>query len=286
MILTHENNEWSFDYGAELAAASESSIGYVAFFGDISHGITPVKSGHCVTLTYEIYLGDVEPAPRNSPASKDFVLHERTFRENFEALLENPAFLPDGGTLGFGLRHVYPIKDTTEHVYDLLKGSDAVMHRCARALGFEPILYLLYEWNSPYSESIEGGLIQRPIEFANYGPMDSPLDVTKIIRIQGGIVVCQDPDLYLNKDGAYDRPEKIEWVTPKTTFNEQKSAYLDKMGNEAGLGYVYGNLCIVVRVGKAGERLGYPTSAQLDKVWAEEMEERSSDFWCRSEYYM
>src|SRR5712675_2019265 len=43
---SHENNEWSFDDGAELVAAREPSIGYVAFFSDVSHGATPVKSGH------------------------------------------------------------------------------------------------------------------------------------------------------------------------------------------------------------------------------------------------
>jgi len=264
LILTHENNEWSFDDGAELAAASEPSIGYVAVFGDVPHGVTPVKSGHCVTLTYELSLGDVEPVFGNRPASADLTprAHERALRENFEALLESPEFLPDGGTLGFGMRHVYPIKDNVKHVYDMLKGSDAVVYRSASALGFEPTLYMLYEWKSPFMMSIQGGLIEHPIEFANYDPTDS-LDITEIIRGEGGVVVCQDSDSYLDKDGAYrdEKPEEIVWVTPKTTFNEQKRAYLDNLGNEPGLGYVYGNLCLVVRVGEAYERLGYPTSA-------------------------
>jgi len=215
LLLTHENNEWSFDDGADLAAAREYSIGYVAFFGDVSHGVTPVKSGYYVTLTYELYLGDVESVPGNGPASRDFIqhAHERAFHENFEALLENPEFLPDGGILGFGMRHVYPIKVdiNLEHVYDLLKGSDSVVYRSTRALGFEPTLYMLYEWESPYTELIKGGLIEYPIDFADYGVRDSPLDITKIICREGGIVVCQDPDSSLDHDGDYDKPEKIEW---------------------------------------------------------------------------
>src|SRR5712675_2315907 len=96
---SHENNEWSFDDGAELVAAREPSIGYVAFFSDVSHGATSVKSVHCVTLTYEIYLGDVEPVLGNGPAPGDLIQRalERAFRE---ALLENPESLPDGGSLG------------------------------------------------------------------------------------------------------------------------------------------------------------------------------------------
>jgi len=287
LLLKHENNEWSFDDGTSLAAAREPSIGYVAFFGDVSHGVTPVKSGYCITLTYELYLGDAESVPGNGPASKDFVqhAHERAFRENFEALLENPEFLPDGGTVGFGMRHVYPIKDDIKHVYDLLKGSDSVVYRCARALGFEPMLYMLYNWKPPYGHSItEGGLIKRPVEFANYESRDSPLDIIKIIRMEGGIVVCQDLDSYLNEDDAYENPEKIEWVTPKTRFNGRESAFLDHMGNEPALACVYGHLCLVVRVGKAGERLAYPTSVQLDEMWEEEIAERSmrdSAFWGR-----
>ncbi|KAH9953971.1 hypothetical protein BC827DRAFT_1272991 [Russula dissimulans] len=282
-FLTHENNKWFFDDGPELAAAPDPTIGYVAFFGDISHAVTPVISGHCVTLTYELYLGDVEPVPGNGSASGNLIprAHERAFRENLEALLENPEFLPDGGTLGFGLRHVYPINDGIKHVYGLLKGSDAVMYRSARALGFEPLLYMIYEWEPPDMKSTEGGLIERLVEFANYYPDGDRLDLTKIIRKEGGIVVCQDLDSYLNEDGAYDRPEKIEWVTPNTTYNEHEGTYLNMMGNEPALGFVYGNFCLVVRIGKAGERLTYPTSAQLEKVWEKEGNKRPSAFWRR-----
>ena len=287
MLLTHGNNEWSFDDGAELTALREPSIGYVAFFGDVSHGVTPVTSGHCVTLTYELYLGDVEPVPENGPAPEDLVprAHESAFRENFEALLENPEFLPNGGTLGFGLRHVYPIKSDIKHVYDLLKGSDAVVYRSARALGFEPLLYVLYEWEPQGMNSIEGGLIERTINFADYGPQETelPLDITQIIRRKGGIVVCQNPDSYLNEDGAYDKPEKIEWVTSQTEFNTLQSPYLDAMGNEPALGCAYGDLCLVVRVGKAGKRLAYPTSVQLKRVWEKEGNMRPTAFWSRSE---
>jgi len=288
LVLTHENNEWSFDYGAGLVPASEPSIGYVVFFGDVPHGVTPVKSGHCVTLTYELYLGDVEPVSGNGPASGDLIpcAGERAFRENFEALLENPEFLPDGGTLGFGMKHVYPIKDKDDvkHVYDLLKGSDAVVYRGARALGFEPLLYLLYEWTPPDMVfEKEGGLIERPIDFTEYAPMGEHLDLIKIIRRKGGIVTCQDLNVSLEEEGAYGRPENIEWVTPKTVFNGQESSYITLWGLEPVLKWVYGDLCLVVRVGKAGERLAYPTSAELEEVFGKEGDVRPSAFWNRME---
>ena len=293
MLVKHENNEWPIDYGSELVAAREPSIGYVVLFGNVPHQVTPVKSGHRVTLTYALYFDDVEPVPRTvlalCPEGHAMLANERAFHEKFEALLENPEFLPDGGTLGFGLRHEYPLKDDVEHVNNLLKGSDAIVYRSARALGFEPLLYVLYEWKPPDMDSTEGGLVERLIDFSDYDTRDNSdegVDVTKIIRWQGGIVVCEDLDSYRDEYGAYDRPETIEWVTPRTGFNEQESTFPSTMGNEPIDGYVYGNLCSVVRIGKAGERLRYPTSAQLREVWAREDNERPTAFWERNDFYI
>lgn len=54
----------------------------------------------------------------------------------------------------------------------------------------------------------------------------------------------------------------LHLVMSVTTFNRQSSAYVAH-GNEALLGLVYGDVCLIVRIGKAGERLAYPTVAQL-----------------------
>jgi hypothetical protein len=43
--------------------------------------------------------------------------------------------MAEGGTLAFGLRHVY----------NSLKGSDAVVYQSVRALGFEPVFYVYYD---------------------------------------------------------------------------------------------------------------------------------------------
>jgi hypothetical protein len=271
-------------------AAREPSIGYVAFFGNVPHGVTQVKSGYCVTLTYELFFYDLETVRRNDLAAEGRLsvgVNERDFREKFEELVESPEFLPDGGTLGFGLRHAYPIKDNIEHVYGLLKGSDAVVYRGARALGFEPLLYVLYEWKPPNMDCNEGGLLERLIDFPDYDSeddADDSVDIMQLIRREGGIVVCQDPDSYKTEYGAYNRPETVEWVTPETNFNERESTFPSSMGNEPMQGCVYANLCLVVRIGKAGERLAYPTSAQLRRVCKREGEESPRDFWERNRH--
>ena len=56
----------------------------------------------------------------------------------------------------------------------------------------------------------------------------------------------------------------MEWVTPVTTFNHQKDAFVS-YGNEVTLNWVYGDVCLVVRIGSAGDGLVYPTVPKLKK---------------------
>jgi hypothetical protein len=134
-----------------LAAEGQSSIGYVACFRDIEHEVAPVISGHRITLTYNLYFDDGGPVSANGVVSKRLsppqLPNEGALREAFTALLENPEFLADGGTLAFGLRHVYPIQTSLKHVFSVLKGSDGVTYQIFRALGYEPVLYVYYEWD-------------------------------------------------------------------------------------------------------------------------------------------
>jgi hypothetical protein len=59
----------------------------------------------------------------------------------------------------------------------------------------------------------------------------------------------------------------LEWVTPMTEFNQQEDAY-PRYGIEAPtVRWVYGHVCLVVRIGKDGDRLAYTTVAELDKAY-------------------
>lgn len=166
----------------------------------IEHEVTPVISSHRVTLTYNLYFDDDGPVFANdtipgqlsSPMTR--ASNEVAFREAFNSLLANPEFLGEGGTLAFGLRHVYPIKKSLKHVYNVLKGSDAVVYRSARALGFEPVLYLYYE--AELYESVfkkKGALIDKAIDYligGYYG--EDVVDITRTVHNNGGIIVHQE----------------------------------------------------------------------------------------------
>jgi hypothetical protein len=283
--LYHRGQEWIFDSDQALAAKGKPSIGYVAFFSDIEHEVAPVISGHRITLTYNLYFDDGGPVSTSDAVSKHLtppkLANEDAIHKAFVALLENPDFLEEGGTLAFGLRHVYPIKRKLERVFSLmksrcpienylhriyyvLKASDAVAYQNAFALGFEPKLYLYYEWRG----SPLGVIIDKVIDFDEGLPLDDGDDLVDIAQKEGGILVAQggtNRGDAIELDERFDSPELLEWVTPMTTFNRQVDAYSTYGEKNLELRWVYGYVCLIVRIGKARDRLAYPTVAELNE---------------------
>ncbi|KAJ7882410.1 hypothetical protein B0H14DRAFT_1474577, partial [Mycena olivaceomarginata] len=108
LTLEHNGKTWTFDSAAELSVrAVGPGLAYVAFYSDVTHAVERVQTGHRVTLTYNLFLVDKDAArggvirPGPSPESAA----ESALRK----LLANPAFLPGGGFLAYGLSHQYPM---------------------------------------------------------------------------------------------------------------------------------------------------------------------------------
>jgi hypothetical protein len=242
LVFRHHDENWTFDSSAALSSALPNSISYAAFFSDVDHEILPVKSGHRVSLTYNLCFDDDE-----RPSAKPLVSehppapmeeNERKFRSEFEVLLNSPEFLPNGGLLGFKMRHLYQINDKLEHVYGLLKASDAIVYQNLRALGFEPVLYLHYQ--DTFSRE-DGRLVNYVPDFEN---MCGDGGVASLLWGTGWGDNCLSS-------------EEVTWVTPKTTFNTLTTAY-PHYGNEATVQYAYAQLCLIVRIGSLGARLAHP----------------------------
>ena len=58
LLIRHRGQEWTFDPAPALLTAPPSSDGYTTFPSDVEHEVTPVVSGHRVTLTYNLYFDD------------------------------------------------------------------------------------------------------------------------------------------------------------------------------------------------------------------------------------
>ncbi|KAI0056304.1 hypothetical protein BV25DRAFT_1872847 [Artomyces pyxidatus] len=230
LIFRHRGEEWTVDSAQLLAAEDTPSIAFIAFFSDVEHEVSVVDSGHRATLTYNLYFGNADVHPRSPSASLSSLPNELVFKTAFETLLADPAFLPEGGSLGFGLRHVYP-------------GSDAVVWRVCQELGVASSLFLVYKDDDNGSVYM---LDQPPEE--GY-PSET---LTEHLEFQRKLI-CLDRGYYRSRSGDEDAVEHVNWVTDLTELTQHESAVL-WYGNEASIGHVYGKACIVVRVGKPGQR--------------------------------
>ncbi|KAE8146054.1 hypothetical protein BDV25DRAFT_144075 [Aspergillus avenaceus] len=132
LLVRHHEKEMNFNWGS----ASSSTIQWAAFYSDCCHEIKTVTSGERITLTYNLYASDPEPAL--AMASGRF-LEPQTLPlyTQMEALFHNPRFLKRGGVIGIYCAHAYAHTSKTAAV-DLartLKGSDLVFYSVLVSLG-------------------------------------------------------------------------------------------------------------------------------------------------------
>ena len=167
-----------------------------------------LAAGHRLTITYNLHFSS-PPSP-SSPASTSLprltITQPRSANgpavsSALAALLADPSLLPHGGTLGFGLRHLYPLPtsfrphtDTTlDSLRGRLKGADAALFRACAALELKPALYSVFEWRDPASEEGEDrhALIAFPrvVQFDTHSHDDEDVLWEKLCRRFGGVLL-------------------------------------------------------------------------------------------------
>ncbi|KIM90260.1 hypothetical protein PILCRDRAFT_811978 [Piloderma croceum F 1598] len=258
LILRHGKKEWTFDSAKEIFEQSQLSIGYIAFYSDVEHEVALVKSGFRVTLTYNLYFShDANPSmvvPVNSAARAN----ESAFKDALSDLLENETVLPNGGTLGFGLHHEYPVNLNTklDDLVDRLKGSDAIIKRVCSQLSLNILLKVMYKGDS-YSD-ITHIMTDR---FADLSQADEVESVWQSLSyMYGGVAAyiagTKRPEgvgYTYNRTPAEVKPVEIYWATPLTKVTSLKKEFI-AYGNQAELSYLYGSVFIVALVGPPGHR--------------------------------
>lgn len=251
-MLRHGGHEWTFDSGKELAGLDNPSIGYVAFFGDVEHEVTPVQSGHRFTLTYNLFFAAETSSPTiiQHPSAT-----ESTFKDALVALLADPTVFPDGGNLGFGLRHEYPINAKTNLVELLsyLKGSDALIARICNDLSLTVTLKVVYN-DDDYDHDIMTDQIAQ-LDGANLeGAITEELrDKYKGAKIRSlGRPACDEENWEKNRP-KWKKDVEVYWVTEMASLSKVKQDYI-AYGNESWLAHTYGHVCLILSVGPAGNR--------------------------------
>lgn len=240
LTLRRGSVESTFDSAADLAGTSK--VTYIAFYSDIDHEVALVESGYRVTLTYNLFFEDY---PRPNPAmetssSIGFAPLLSAFRE----LLESPTALPDGGFLGFGLEHAYPISaecpTALEDLGSDLKGADAALLHVARQLGLHTSLQVVY---SDEMDNTEMHMLNLVIPAINGDVYE---DVSELFGEFGALKI--EPQV----PGETQLP--VHWITPISNEHTVHSTYIH-YGNEASLGIIYGCINLVIAVGGPGKRV-------------------------------
>lgn len=254
LVIRHNGKEWTFDSAKAVNTESTPHAAYVAFFSDVEHEVTPVTSGYRVTLTYNLYLKKSGVADSSSVSA--FGQTDAELRDALGLLLKNPAFLPDGGVLGFGLAHKYPFNQATTNlstIGDSLKGTDAAIKRACDTLSL-PIAV-----KNVYRECYDNSTVLLN-HFADFGPEEIESSLTEHLEeFSDGQVIYnfgEDPprsDDYDSDEEPDKTPTPIVWVKPLAETNAFTSPYVH-YGNEATLSYAYGEICLVATVRPAKER--------------------------------
>ncbi|TDL27752.1 hypothetical protein BD410DRAFT_781636 [Rickenella mellea] len=260
LLLRHDNEEMIFDSGQELKEAPAGTIACAAFSSDVDHEVQQVKSGHRVSLTYNLYFGDSDSGSRNRfPTTTTLAPAMEIFSKSLKRLLDNPKFLPKGGLLGFGLKHQYPISSNADTEMDLqdlipyLKGEDSAILDACKAQGLEASLKIVYELAMGY----KGKYHVMCDELASRLEHEEPLeDAVRTLRDDyGGTVIWQN-----NVANKWDKRRKetrwdtdVTWITPMKNVTPVKHLYIDE-GSHIEMGYAYGYLSIIVEVGAPGRR--------------------------------
>jgi hypothetical protein len=238
LVLRHADKEWTFDSASLVAGHQKPHVGFVAFFSDVEHEVTRVGSGHRVTLTYNIYLEERSASQIKGQRDTDL---ERALKE----LLGDTSFMPEGGTLGFGLRHQYPIfsKGKKVKLVDLsgaLKGSDAALFRVCKQLGLQSSFQFLVSkralWLCPYMPNL-----------SDYSEeYDIPLK--EMLKGYGARLISDgERHGYYEEESEEEDIISLEWVTRPTAINRASSQYI-AYGNEASVERIYGDACFIVEI--------------------------------------
>ncbi len=202
LVLCHNERQWTFESGQLLAEhGAVPPIAFVSFFSDVEHEVLPVRSGHRLTIAYNLYFSPTRAV--YSPPSAGLRLLQpsganiSTVASALAALLADPSILPGGGTLGFGLQHQYPLQKSwtggdgnpLDALQGWLKGSDAALfHACAEH-GLTPLLRLILEEETEHG-TITPVLLTEVVELDQYNlEEDDPIEVI-CAKWGGTIMFC------------------------------------------------------------------------------------------------
>ncbi|KAF9044446.1 hypothetical protein BJ165DRAFT_1528981 [Panaeolus papilionaceus] len=277
LVFRHSGKEWTFDSANAVGTPAKSPdnvedsshspptllAAFTAFYSDVEHEVAPVISGYRVTLTYNLYFADGIPTNVRGTASAVRSQSPATIaiQTHLSDLLSNPSFLTSGGNLGFKLVHKYPVHRSTDlhTLIKMLKGPDARILVACTSLGLKTSLQVFYTFKNYRTK--KRYVTKKAINVDSIEKIDNDYWSETEMFLEGDCGAKMIRDVKLESVGELGGSVKrkkdtrdVYWVNPEVeTGTKVESAYV-AYGNEASLGYLYGDVAIVAEVGKPDAR--------------------------------
>jgi hypothetical protein len=258
--LCQGGNEWTVNPATTTAVddATGPVISYIAFYSDVEHEVTPVTSGHRVTLTWNLYLQPAVEPPDYSPSMSSPLVRPKTseselaLKAAFARILSDSDFLPEGGLLGFGLRQKYPLNPDVGlgNLIDYLKGSDAIVQSVCHQLSLKTSLRLIYQRDD--EDTNDFAMIDHFFNFPRWNPVEQ---LSVEMEEEGGGYISEPKPVPIEGRHYGSGDFNLVWVTDLTEYTRTKAAYYMVYGNDACLGYAYCTVCLIVHIGPVGNRI-------------------------------
>ncbi|KAI9061871.1 hypothetical protein FKP32DRAFT_1575007 [Trametes sanguinea] len=279
-------HEWTVDSSHLLSQTDAPSVAYAAFFSDTEHEVLPVQSGYRVTVTYNLHF-----VPRNEPVAhvtalpRSLPTHENQFKSRFQALLDDPSFLPDGGNLLFSLWHYYPLPTPTQNttleesrealraVAGRLKGTDAMVWHVIRSLGLDASLRIVVQDGARFVWSKYCAMCDHAVQLKRTQfPADT---LNEYLLDKHNATLINQPLQRLSRWGDSEsdsdglRVMEVHWVTyglfllsqSGQADSPEQTSYM-AYGNESSIAHAYWRVSLLVRVGPFGKRATGPQPQQ------------------------
>jgi len=144
LLLRQEHHERTNTLAELFTRASQVSVAFVAFYDDVHCGVRTVTSGHCTILTYRLHFPTDTDIPQ-ATLDQNGVCDVNSLKTGLTNLLLDPALLPRGGYLAFGLHNQYMTTSrSVVNVGSHLKGRDAMIARVLSSLSIPWSVRILY----------------------------------------------------------------------------------------------------------------------------------------------
>ncbi|TFK75536.1 hypothetical protein BDN72DRAFT_757174 [Pluteus cervinus] len=262
LILRHQGEKYSFDSSDVLSKAEAPSAACVAFYSGVDQEITPVTSGHRLTLTYNLLYGEEKKDNPDLSLASPLVKLTRSIPEisvlqaTIMNLLQDDRVLPEGGYFGFGFRSAYPAFVRKEYDYssdsprpglqdvlDQLEGSDALLKQVCDILSLSITAQVVLDTDD-----------------ASLMLVSHLLDLSDC-RVESGWeeIVSSESDGHEVFDWESETTGEgdenvIMWVTPRTAFPTFETTYIWADYKRSNVVDLQGDICLVAKVGPVGQR--------------------------------